>query len=163
MNAPIDALVWFYNQRAGAENLIKEANNDAGLPAHPSKRWAMNCNHFQIAMLAYHLNFWLLLFNREEIDDAAGMKHTQLSTARLRYLFLAANIWRHADRVRVGYSDHYQEQGIYQRLMDRLRDIRGGETGFRPVVTVALRCWGTWHITFYAQAAEANQHLTPGG
>jgi len=25
--------VWFYNQRGGAENLIKEANNDAGLAA----------------------------------------------------------------------------------------------------------------------------------
>ncbi len=24
-------VVWFYNQRGGAENLIKEANNDAGI------------------------------------------------------------------------------------------------------------------------------------
>ena len=32
---PIAAVVWFYNQRAAAENLIKEANNDAGLAAHP--------------------------------------------------------------------------------------------------------------------------------
>ena len=31
-----DFVVWFYDQRAGAENLIKEANNDAGLAAHPS-------------------------------------------------------------------------------------------------------------------------------
>jgi hypothetical protein len=30
--------VGFYRQRAGAENLIKEANNDAGLAAHPSAR-----------------------------------------------------------------------------------------------------------------------------
>jgi hypothetical protein len=30
MKRPIDLLAWFYNQRAGAENLIKEANNDAG-------------------------------------------------------------------------------------------------------------------------------------
>jgi Transposase DDE domain group 1 len=45
IKGPIDALVWFYNQRAGAENLIKEANNDAGLAAHPSARWAMNCVH----------------------------------------------------------------------------------------------------------------------
>jgi hypothetical protein len=29
MERAIDLLVWFYNQRAGAENLIKEANNDA--------------------------------------------------------------------------------------------------------------------------------------
>ena len=66
MKDAIDLLVWFYNQRAGAENLIKEANNDAGLAAHPSARWAMNCNHFQMAMLAYNLNCWLMLFNREE-------------------------------------------------------------------------------------------------
>ena len=68
-------LVWFYNQRAGAENLIKEANNDAGLAAHPSGRWMMNCNHFQLAMLAYNLNCWLMLFNREEeakVDNAAA-------------------------------------------------------------------------------------------
>jgi len=32
-------------------NLIKEANNDAGLTAHPSNRWMMNANWFQIVML----------------------------------------------------------------------------------------------------------------
>ena len=42
LEAPIGAVVGFYRQRAGAENLIKEANNDAGLAAHPSARWAMN-------------------------------------------------------------------------------------------------------------------------
>jgi len=36
MDRAIDLLVWFYSQRAGAENLIKEANHDAGLAAHPS-------------------------------------------------------------------------------------------------------------------------------
>jgi len=56
IDATIDGLVWFYRQRASAENLIKEANNDAGLAAHPSKRWAMNCVHFQLAMLASNLN-----------------------------------------------------------------------------------------------------------
>jgi hypothetical protein len=44
LNDAIDVLVWFYNQRVGAENLIKEANNDAGLAAYPSGRWMMNCN-----------------------------------------------------------------------------------------------------------------------
>ena len=66
LDAPIDVVVGFYRQRAGAENLIKEANNDAGLAAHPSGRWAMNCVHFQLAMLAYNLNCWLMLFNRDE-------------------------------------------------------------------------------------------------
>jgi len=137
---PIDRLAWFYDQRAGAENLIKEANNDAGLAAHPSSRWMMNCNHFQLALLAYNLNCWLMLFHREEQARVETLKHTTLATARLRFLFLAAKIWRHAGRVGVSYSDHYEERGLFQRLMGRLRAIGAGEKGFRPVIAVALRC-----------------------
>lgn len=140
MNDAIHRLVWFYNQRAGAENLIKEANNDAGLAAHPSGRWMMNCNHFQLTMLAYNLNCWLMLFNREEQAKVETLQHTTLATARLRFLFLAAKIWRHAGRVGVSYSDHYAEQGIFHRLMDRLRAISVGEKGLVPVIAVALRC-----------------------
>jgi len=138
MDAAIDVLVGFYRQRASAENLIKEANNDAGLAAHPSTRWAMNCIHFQIAMLAYNFNCWLMLFNREERTTAGELKHTTLATTRLRFLFLAAKIWRHAGRVGVSYSDHYAEQGIFQRLMDRVRAIAPGGDGFLPVLKTVL-------------------------
>jgi hypothetical protein len=134
-----ELLVWFYNQRGGAENLIKEANNDAGLTAYPSARWAMNCNHFQMAMLAYNLNCWLMLFNREEKARVEDLKHTTLATSRLRFLFLAAKIWRHGGRVGVSYSDHYAEQGIFQRLLQRLRAIGVGAKGYGPVLAVALR------------------------
>jgi Transposase DDE domain group 1 len=139
MDAPIDAVVGFYRQRAGAENLIKEANNDAGLAAHPSARWAMNCVHFQLAMLAYNLNCWLMLFNREEQAKVEDLRHTTLATARLRFLFLAAKIVRHAGAVVVRYSDHYAEQGTMGRLMDRLRAIQWTGHGFAPVVAAALR------------------------
>src|ERR1700751_2689541 len=140
MKQPVDLLAWFYNQRAGAENLIKEANNDAGLAAHPSGRWAMNCIHFQLAMLAYNLNCWLMLFNREEGTKAADLGHTTLATTRLKFLFLAAKIWRHAGRVGVSYSDHYPEQGLFERLMNRLRAVVASDTGFAPVIAAALRC-----------------------
>jgi hypothetical protein len=140
MDAPLDALVGFYRGRASAENLIKEANNDAGLAAHPSRRWMMNANWFQLVMLAYNLNCWLLLFQREETAQVADLPHTTLATARLRFLFVAAKIWRHAGRVGVSYSDHYQERGILDRLMQRLRSITHGASGFRPVVATALRC-----------------------
>ena len=138
MNDPLDLLVWFYNQRAKAENLIKEANNDAGLTAHPSNRWMMNANWFQIVMLAYNLNCWLQLFSREENVTVKTMKHTTLATARLRFLFLAARIWRHAGRVGISYSDHYQEKGAFQRLMERLRKVACGPDGFAPVLPVPL-------------------------
>jgi hypothetical protein len=139
MDAPIDVVVGFYRQRAGAENLIKEANNDAGLAAHPSARWSMNCVHFQLAMLAYNLNCWLMLFNREEQARVEDLRHTTLAIARLRFLFLAAKIVRHAGAVRVRYSDHYAEQGTMGRLMDRLRAIELTGHGFAPVVASALR------------------------
>jgi hypothetical protein len=138
MSDPLYWLVWFYNQRAGAENLIKEANNDAGLAAHPSCRFETNRNYFQLAMLAYNLNCWLMLFNREEGVSSQTLKHTTLATARLRFLFLAAKIWRHAGRVGVSYSDHYEEKGVFQRLLDRVRSIAPGGDGFLPVLKTAL-------------------------
>jgi hypothetical protein len=138
LEAPIDAVVGFYRQRGGAENLIKEANNDAGLAAHPSARWYMNCVHFQLAMLAYNLNCWLMLFNREEQATTEDLQHTTLAIARLRFLFLAAKIVRHAGAVLVRYSDHYAEQGILTRLMNRLRSIVPGDR-FVPVLASPLR------------------------
>jgi hypothetical protein len=139
MDAPLDALVGFYRARGSAENLIKEANNDAGLAAHPSKRWMMNANWFQIVMLAYNLNCWLLLFQREEGKPLADLPHTTLATARLRFLFVAAKIWRHAGRVGVSYSDHYQERGLLDRLMQRLRSLACSGNGYAPVIATALR------------------------
>jgi hypothetical protein len=139
LDAPIDVVVGFYRQRAGAENLIKEANNDAGLAAHPSARWYMNCVHFQLAMLAYNLNCWLMLFNRDESAKTADLRHTTLATARLRFLFLAAKIVRHAGTVLVRYSDHYAEKGTMGRLMDRLRAIVSSGNRFTPVLVSALR------------------------
>jgi hypothetical protein len=136
---PIDFVVWFYGQRGGAENLIKEANNDAGLAAHPSGRFDVNGNHFQLAMLAYNLNCWLMLFNREPQADATRLRHTTLATSRLRFLFVAAKIWRHAGRTGVRYSDHYEEKGVFERLMVRLRRIVPRGRGYAPVMVPALR------------------------
>jgi hypothetical protein len=139
MRDPSAFVVWFYGQRGGAENLIKEANNDAGLAAHPSGRFDVNGNHFQLAMLAYNLNCWLMLFNREPQADAIELRHTTLATTRLRFLFVAAKIWRHAGRTGVSYSDHYEEKGVFERLMDRLRRIVPGAQGYAPVMVPALR------------------------
>ena len=136
---PIYFVVWFYNQRGGAENLIKEANNEAGLAAHPSGRFDVNGNHFQLAMLAYNLNCWLMLFNREPQADATQLRHTTLATSRLRFLFVAAKIWRHAGLTGVSYGDHYEEKGVFQRLRNRLRRIAPCGQGYAPVMQPALR------------------------
>ena len=135
---PIDFVTWFYRGRASAENLIKESNNDAGLAAHPSARFDTNSIHFQLAMVAYNLNCWLLLMQRDEKETVETLKHTTMATSRLRFLFVAAKIWKHAGRVGVSYSDQYQEQGVMNRLMTRLRAIMSPRVGIGPVVSVAL-------------------------
>jgi hypothetical protein len=140
MSGGIALLAWFYNQRAGAENLIKEAKNDAGLADHPSGRWSMNCIYFQLAMLAYNLNCWLMLFNREADARVETLGHTTLATARLKFLFVAARIWSHAGRVGVSYSSHYAEQPVFERLMTRLRSVAANADVFLPVIPIALRC-----------------------
>lgn len=89
-------------------------------------------------MLAYNLNCWLLLMQRGEQETVETMKHTTMATARLRFLFVAAKIWSHAGRVGVSYSDQYQEQGLMNRLMSRLRSIASPRAGIVPVVMVAL-------------------------
>ena len=134
MKEPIDKLVWFYNRRASAENLIKESNNDAGLAAHPSRLFVTNQIHFQLAMLAYNINAWLMLFNREATDTTVTLKHTTLATARLRFLFIAAKIWHHSGRTGVSFSDHYEEKGLFGRLMERLRAIKLRGDSYAPVV-----------------------------
>jgi len=79
-----------------------------------------------------------MLFNREAGETAATLRHTTLATARLRFLFVAAKIWRHAGRTGISYADHYEEKGVFNRLMARLRAIslRGGRN--RPVVHAAF-------------------------
>ena len=98
----------------------------------------MNCNHFQLVMLAYNLNCWLMLFNRAEDAKVGTLQHTTLATGRLRFLFLAGKIWRHAGRVGISYSDHYEEQGIFCRLLDRLRAIAPDGQQFGPVLPTPL-------------------------
>jgi hypothetical protein len=81
---------------------------------------------------------WLMLFNRESTDTAESLKHTTLATARLRFLFIAAKIWRHSGRTGVSFSDHYEEKGLFMRLIERLRSIKPRGDSFFPVIENAL-------------------------
>src|SRR6202167_4585872 len=62
----------------------------------------------------------------------------RVATARLRFLFVAAKIWKHSGRVGISYSDQYAESGLFERLMKRLREITNGPAGFLPVLATAL-------------------------
>ena len=105
-----------------------------GWPRIPPGLFVTNQNHFQLAMLAYNLNAWLMLFNREATDTTESLKHTTLATARLRFLFIAAKIWRHSGRTGVSFSEHYEEERVFRRLMERLQAIKPRGDSFVPVV-----------------------------
>jgi len=77
---------------------------------------------------------------REEGVPAEELQHTTLATACLRFLFVAAKIWKHSGRVGISYSDQYAERGLFQRLMERLREIAKGPASFLPVLARPLTC-----------------------
>lgn len=132
-------VVAFYNKRAAVENLIKESNNDIGLTAHPSGQWAMNANHFQLSMIAYNLNCWLELFEREESVTVSELRHRTVATMRLRMVYLAAKITRHGGQTEIHFGAQYQERDRFDQLMARLRSIERKIDGFRAVVNTPLR------------------------
>ena len=68
-------------------------------------------------------------FHREESEKTDQMRPTTWATERLLFLFLAAKLWPHAGRVGVSHGDHYEEQGVFERLMGRLRAIAAGADG----------------------------------
>ena len=79
-----------------------------------------------------------MLFNRGPVAEANQLQHTTLAISRLRFLFIAAKLWSHAGRTGIHYSDQYQEQGLFQRLMTRLRAIKLQGTTFGVVMHPAL-------------------------
>jgi len=101
-------------QSAGLRRKLDKGRKQRWRLILPSRRFDVNSNHRQLPMLAYNLNYWLMLFNREPEDAVETLKHTTLATARLRFLFVAAKIWRHAGRTGVSCSDQYQERGLPQ-------------------------------------------------
>ena len=81
--------------------------------------------------------YTLILKTRNHVPQRVTLHHTTLVTSRLRFLFVAAKIWRHAGRTGVSYSDHYEGKGVFARLMDRLRRIAPrapGQALGRPVL-----------------------------
>ena len=59
-------------------------------------------------------------------------------TSTKRYWVTLGERRRHAGRTGVSYSDHYEEKGVFERLMNRLRKIVPHAQGYAPVMVPAL-------------------------
>ena len=135
MQGKPERLIEFYDGRAGAENLIKESNNDAGLASVPSGRFIANMNFFWLAMLAYNLNRWLSLFS---LAEGEVYRRTMLSTQRLTILFVAAKIVRHSHRTKVRFQSHHPMRERLSELLERLRALRWRGDDLVPVFRYAF-------------------------
>ena len=65
---------WFDSPRAGAEHMIQEANNEAGLVAHPPGRIDITRNHFPVGT------------ERRAAGSSAGKKVATYSSGGLTWL-----------------------------------------------------------------------------
>jgi hypothetical protein len=120
-----------YDGRASAENLIEEANNDAGVTAVPSGNFITNKSFFQLAMIAYNLNRWLHLFALKQGEE---YKKRTLRLFRMHFLFIAAKIVRGAHSLKIKFSEDFRFTKQFHALMERLKRIQYVKGIWKPVV-----------------------------
>lgn len=105
-----------YDPRASVESLIGEAQRE-GIQAIPSKRFQANQAYFQIVLLAYNLWRWMKLIAGHHEQTRGRTPEPSLRTrpaivdatirlARLKLLYVAANVVFHGNRDHVYYSIH---------------------------------------------------------
>ena len=100
-----------------------------------------------------------MLFNREEGTRAETLRHTTLQTARPRFLFLAARIWRQAGRAAVSYKRSLWRH-VVGCIMDRVKPEILAPEGEGWIKVLSGNALG------YGEDAEATRvfsNLTPTG
>ncbi len=110
-----------YDLRAGAENLVGEANRE-GLAAIPSKNFQMNMAYFQIVMLAYNLWRYLKLMSHADAPGEPVLNTVHVS--RLKLLFISAKIVTHSNRTKVKYSGYLSRRTVLDLLFKRVEKLR---------------------------------------
>lgn len=110
-----------YDGRAGAENLIGEANRE-GLAAIPGKKFQSNKAYFQIVMLSY--NLWRYMIGFADLHEREQKAQNTIHVSRLKLLFIAAKIISGKNRVKVNYSSHLSGKERLDRLLRNLDTLR---------------------------------------
>ena len=96
----------------------------------------MERHHFLLAMPSTTELLLLMLFVCELQSDRHPPAPTRPWRPHGQRFLVGGQIWRHAGRTGISYSDHYEEKGLFQRLMDRLRRIAPRGPGFAPVMAL---------------------------
>jgi hypothetical protein len=109
---PSEKVVISYEKRGNAENYIKEAKYDMAVGHLLLKSFWANEAVFQMMMLAYNL---FLLFKLDSLCTSEYRQ--QIKTFRLKYVFLAAKIFRTARYIVIKLSTKYPYQDVYKNCL----------------------------------------------
>jgi hypothetical protein len=110
-----------YDGRAGAENLIGEANRE-GLAAIPGKKFQSNKAYFQIVMLSY--NLWRYMVGFADLHEREQKAQNTIHVSRLKLLFIAAKIVSGGNTVKIYYSSDLSGKERLDRLIHNLNVLR---------------------------------------
>jgi hypothetical protein len=112
--------VWrFYNQRARAENIIKEADEDFALDHVVSRSLAGNRMWMLLSLLAYNLTNWF----REKVLNQHAHR-TMASGLRKTLIELPARLVYHARKWRLKVWRDHPSRAAYERAERRLATLR---------------------------------------
>ena len=109
---PSEKVVISYEKRGNSENYIKEAKYDMSVGHLLLKLFWSNEAVFQMMMLSYNL-FLLFKFDSLSISEY----RQQITTFRLKYMFLAAKIIKTARYVIMKLSENYPYKEVYEKCL----------------------------------------------
>jgi len=109
---PSEKVVVSYEKRGNSENYIKEAKYDMAVGHLLLKSFWANEAVFQMMMLSYNL-FLLFKFDSLSISEY----RQQITTFRLKYMFLAAKIIKTARYVIMKLSENYPYKEVYEKCL----------------------------------------------
>jgi hypothetical protein len=131
-----------YDKRADVENLVGEAKRE-GLDMIPSAKFKNNYAFFQIVMLAYNIWRYMKMLAQKSISAASekagvmkGIMANTVRVARLKLLFIAAQVVRDGNRAKIKYSVHDARTPEMFSFLHFL-DTRRGQTK----LWLAPGCW----------------------
>lgn len=124
--------VWrFYNDRAGAELVIRELKEAYALGKIPTKIWAANVAYFQLVVLAYNLLNWL-----KRLCVAPAWQRLTLHTLRNQLLLIPAELIRPQGTPVLKMPSSYPHQKPFRDTLKRIARFR---FNLRPAAPGRLR------------------------
>ena len=109
-------VLWFYNQRGGAEQWIKEGKYALSWTRLSCHDFVDNQVRLQLFALAYNLGNFL-----RRLALPTGVKHWSLTTLRDKLIKIGAKVVRHAKHVTFQMAEVAVPRELFTAILKRIR------------------------------------------